>query len=153
MHATGENRCADKTIERLTNKEWTDELAYHQTVDAQPTAGSNYYRIKQVYLDGSFDYTATQQVDFRIDLNKISVFPNPAQDELFVNLVPYTGKKGQLILTNQYGQVAKQFDLATIDQELVKINTSSMENGLYYLMIKLDNQQLFTEKVMIHRLY
>ena len=140
-------------LTQFTNKEWSDELEYHQTTDKQPVTGINHYRIKEIYLDGSFAYTDVQKVGFTIDLEGISVFPNPAKETLFISLKPYLGKQGGITLSNQFGQLVKQVDLGEIKDELIQLNTTQLLNGLYHLSVQIDGQKPFTQKVMVHRLY
>jgi hypothetical protein len=140
-------------IDEVSNKDMTDDLAYYEQADKSPAVGKNYYRLKQVYQTGDHDYTEVKTVDFGIDLEKVSVFPNPAKTELFVNLKNLVGKKGNIQLTNQYGQVVKEVNMEQIETEMLKINTADYTNGLYYLQIQLENQAAVVRKVMIHRLY
>ena len=140
-------------VKQLVNQSWSNDLEYHQIIDEQPSLGKNYYRVKEVYLDGSFAYTQVKEIDFNIDLERISVFPNPAQNELFVNVKSLLGQKGTLTLLNQYGQMVQQIDLANIETDILKINTSKMSNGLYYLNISSNQQKAFTKKILVHRLY
>ncbi len=148
--ADGENFT---TTNQFVNKLWSNDLEYHQTIDQQPTQGDNYYRVKEIYLDGSFAYTDVKKVGFDIDLESVSVFPNPAQEKLFVNLKAHIGKKGNLTLMNQFGQAVKQINLTTIQEDLLRLNTSSLGNGLYYLNIEVEKQRVLTKKVLIQRLY
>jgi uncharacterized protein YcfL len=140
-------------IGEISNKDLTDDLSYYEQTDKAPTVGTNYYRLKQVYQTGDHDYTAIKTVNFGIDLDQVSVFPNPAKTELFVNLKNLVGKKGSIQLTNQYGQVVKELDMGQIQTEVLKLNTADYTNGLYYLQIQLENQPIVVKKVMIHRLY
>jgi len=55
----------------LPNKEWTEEMEFHQTTDVQPILGTNYYRIKEVYVDGSFSYTDVKKVDFKASARRL----------------------------------------------------------------------------------
>jgi len=142
-----------KTLSQFVNKEWSDELEYHQSIDKTPIAGDNYYRVKEIYLDGSFAYTDVQKVNFNIDLESIAVFPNPAKGELFLNLSPYVGKKATISLVNHFGQSLKRLEVPAITTDLILINTTEMQNGLYYLNIKIDQQKNFTKKIMVHNLY
>ena len=142
-----------KQLAQFTNKEWSDELEYHQTIDEQPTTGLNYYRIKEIYLDGTFAYTDVQKIGFTIDLEGISVFPNPAKETLFISLKPYLGKQGVLTLSNQFGQLVKQIDLGKIKEDLIQINTTPLLNGLYHLTVQIEGQKPFTQKIMVHQLY
>lgn len=140
-------------IAQFVNKEWADELVYHQTTDKYPATGMNYYRVKEIYLDGSTTYTAIQRVGFHIDLDGVAIFPNPAQETVYLNLKPFLGKQGELTITNQFGQAVKQIDLGAIKEDLIQINTSEFLNGLYYLNIRIDSHVVFTKKVLIHKLY
>ena len=56
-------------------------------------------------------------------------------------------------MVNQYGQIVQQLDLAEIETDLIKINTTTFNNGLYYLNVQVNQQKAFTKKVLIHRLY
>lgn len=140
-------------IDQFNNEDWSNEMAYHQTTDEAPHLGINYYRVKQVFVDDSFKYSPVQQVDFSIDLEKTAVYPNPAQEAIFVNLKQYIGSKGQLMLTNQFGQQVQQIDLATIEQEKVMLNISNVKNGVYYLNIQVDGYRVLTERVLVQRFY
>ena len=139
-------------VAQFVNKIWTNELEYHQTTDLNPVTGANYYRLKEVYLDGSFAYTNVQLVNFSIDLAAFSVFPTPAQEELFISLSNHQSQTGTLTLLNQFGQIMKQIKVVGTEADLIKINTAQMDNGLYLLNVNLTGQPNFTEKVLIHRL-
>ena len=141
------------SIAQFVNKEWSDELEYHQTMDAQPATGTNYYRVKEIYLNGSFAYTDVQKVGFAIDLNGIGVFPNPVQNELFISLKPYAGQQGVLTLTNHFGQKVRTIELGAIKEDLIQMNTEQLVNGLYYLNVQIDKHKSFTKKVMVKHLY
>jgi len=132
-------------IAKFVNKDWSPEIAYHHTTDETPLMGTNYYRVKEIYLDGSFTYTDVQQVNFQIDLENVSVFPIPAKDELFLNLKPHMGKKVSLSLVNHLGNQLIQQDIATVSTDLISINTTQIQNGLYYIIIKVDGQKTFTK--------
>ena len=142
-----------EVLKDVANEDLTDDMAYYEIEDNQPLQGTSYYRIKQIYTDGSFDYTEVKAVDFTIDLEGISAFPNPAQDELFISVKPLIGKAGTLTMLNQYGQVVRSIELENIESDILRINTSEFSNGLYYLNVATKEQKAFTKKVMIHRLY
>ena len=82
-----------KVIDEVFNTDNTDELTYYKGTDNNPTLGANYYRVRQVYVGGSFEHSDVQLVNFNIDLDELAVFPNPAKEALLVNLKNYAGKK------------------------------------------------------------
>jgi len=140
-------------LAQFVNKDWSAEMAYHQTTDETPLMGENYYRVKEIYMDGSFAYTDIQQVNFQIDLTKVAVFPNPARAELFLNLSPYLGKQAKVSLVNHLGKQLIQQEIEQVSTDLIKLNTAPIQNGLYYLIIQVGQQKVLTKKVMIHHLY
>lgn len=84
-------------IERSANgREWsaigqvkgngtTAKATNYAFADETPLATVNYYRLKQVDMDGKSSYSPTVSVNFKGNGKQLSVFPNPANDRL--NLV------------------------------------------------------------------
>ena len=140
-------------IQLVNNGEWTDELSFFQVADNQPVMGDNYYRIKQVYVDDSFDYTPIQQINFVLDLDKTAVFPNPVQESLNINLKQYAGEKGVLKILNQFGQQVHQIDMDKIQEDLTTVNTAHLKNGVYYLSIQVGGYQVVSQKILVQRFY
>lgn len=62
--ATGANRIT-------TNYNW---------LDANPLSGNNYYRVRSVGLDGTFDYSSTVLVKMGKMASGIRIYPNPVTD-------------------------------------------------------------------------
>ena len=126
-------------INEQVNDNIKDNFEYHSATDTKPSHGTNYYRVKEVYLDGTFKYTSIETVRFLLDLNKLNIFPNPAQENLFVTMKPYAGKQGLLTLRNQFGQVVKQLNLKGIQEDLLQIDISQLDNGLYFMNVEIAN--------------
>ena len=142
-----------ETLKEVNSETTSFEAEYYKITDANPLQGWNYYRLKKVHFDGSFEYFEPQKVNFNIDLESISVFPNPVKEALFVNLKPYVGRIGTLQLTNQYGQVVKEMQLENIPAVPLTLPVSQVPNGVYYLSIQVENNRPVLEKVIINRLY
>ncbi len=82
----------------------------------------------------------------------IKAFPNPVQDELFINAsTSFMGQKGNLIITNQLGQIVKEVALDHITNAPIAINTAGLKNGLHYVLLKGADQQMAVTKVMVIR--
>ncbi len=54
--------------------------------DINPHLGSNYYRLKRLDLNGSFEYSGVREVTVRSPL-RVTAQPNPVHDDLTVNLI------------------------------------------------------------------
>jgi len=142
-----------EAMDEVANKDNSDELAYYKGVDAQPTLGANYYRVKQVYVDGSFDYSDVQLVNFNLDLQSLAVFPNPAKEALFVSLKAHAGKSANLQIINNFGQVVRQLEIDELPTEAIRLDLGEVQNGLYHLSIRVDKSNIITKKVLVNRLY
>ena len=53
--------------------------------DPFPVTGQNYYRLKQIDFDGQYAYSPLEVVEVTSRVSRASIFPNPANDQLFIN--------------------------------------------------------------------
>ncbi len=89
--------------------------------------------------------TATDVEDIDVQ-DKILIYPNPANDLIYVNLDNYSNKQIELRLFDAMNRVVKTL---TTNQRIVQINTSDLTSGVYYISVILDNNQIITKKVVI----
>jgi hypothetical protein len=93
--------------------------SYNFTDDA-PLSSANYYRLKQVDIDGKFDYSTTISVNMSASGKGLSIYPNPVSDKLNVvsssfdteGSVQVFDMKGSLVKTAQV--VNNQLDVAEL---------------------------------------
>ncbi len=115
----------------------------YQFVDEQPIIGDNFYRLKQIDLDRSFDYSVVRQLVFDGLKNVIQVYPNPAQDYVIIDGL---NSKATVHIINAVGQeVMKQ----VADANTMKLNINTLPAGMYYIHILQDGVEVQVEKVMI----
>lgn len=130
----------------------TGVLTYLET-DKNPQLGTNYYRLKQNYVDGSYDYSPIQQVDFAWDISKISIFPNPAKDLININLGQKMEQKATVQVMDALGKVYLEQTFEKSENTALQIPIQQLNNGLYYMTIKVDNQKMFSKKLVVNRWY
>lgn len=80
--------------------------------------------------------------------NQISIYPNPAQNQLFITFEEGLTATGQLELFNLNGAMIFQRILPS--QRLIPISLVGIENGLYFLKIKTEKGAI-TKKVIIQK--
>ncbi len=97
-------------------------------IHTSPEAGINYYRLKQIDIDGKYEYS---NIIFIKNTNKsdLLIYPNPVGNELYV--------KGGIenfhyTIKNAHGQIVQTGQL----EDKQSINTVSLKSGLYYLSIE-----------------
>ncbi len=142
-----------KVLNKVSNEDLTDEMAYYAGKDIHPVMGTNYYRIKQTYQDGTFDYTDIQRVNFEVDLDGFSMYPNPAKEELNLSLKPFTGLSGKVNIINTFGQVVQSLEINNLQSDQVNMSLNNMANGFYQVMIQIDGRPVITRKLIVEKLY
>ena len=106
--------------------------------DKNFSAGINYYRIRNLNLDGSEGFSDILKVDAGSFVPALSVYPNPVTDG-FINLrianypegnyqVRVLNAAGQVMLTHSFYQAGRT--------QTEKISAKNLVKGTYYLEVK-----------------
>lgn len=101
-------------------------LAY-QYKHTDPASGTNYYRLKQVDLDGKWKYSPVRQV--KMNGHNMIVYPNPARDKIIIKGL--TGNE-TIQLFDISGTKVKQIK-SRLQQESIGI--SDLREGIYQVVI------------------
>ena len=120
--------------------------------DHSPKTGVNYYRVKKLHRDGSYIYSSVKKVNFDFDVNQFKVFPNPATNDVFINLKDFVGNVGTIYLMNSFGQVVYSTDSMVIPNAPVSINLRNQLAGVYTVVVRLKDKKVMTEKLIITKL-
>ena len=63
----------------------TGGINSYSLTDVQPFADFNFYRLKLLDRDGAFKYSPVRKIDFSVNTDDITVYPNPVvQSNLFI---------------------------------------------------------------------
>ena len=115
-----------------------DILAY-SFLDKQPIPGLNYYRLKQVDLDGAYEILPVRAVDVST-FASLRVSPNPFRDQVKVQWQDETGSPAQVSILDVTGRIWYQTDQPVGDTWL---DLSYLPAGVYFLRLQIGrNQQL-----------
>ena len=123
----------------------------YTTIDKAPKVGVNYYRLKQIDIDGRFTYSSIVSVKFdKEDIASFSFFPNPASNVLKVNIGLVENENASIRLINSVGQtiIFKTINKLNASSTL-SFDISNVASGNYYLEIK-DGTNRSIEKVVIN---
>ena len=125
------------TIGQVTAINTSNGSAYRY-IDQSPLTGSNYYRLKQVDFDGKVAYSTVQKVDFAAKA-AISVYPNPATNNLFVQS-DGTSIIKTITITDALGKtVLRQTNINTKQYTL---DVSQLAKGMYFVKVNDGNKDV-----------
>lgn len=100
----------------------------YEFVDISPNNGLNYYRLKQIDLDESFEYSLLKSIDLKEAKIALSIYPNPTTDEIRVNNIGSGIRKARVV--NSMGQMIKEF-LLQDGENVIAVN--DLNKGIYFL--------------------
>ncbi len=122
----------------------------YTATDALPLQGKNYYRIKQVDLDGKSTITKVESVNFDKVASIFSVYPNPVKNIINIKLGQIQNNAASYYLLSSDGKVVLRgsFDkiLSLTNQTL---NVSNLAHGSYIMTIA-DGSQKQTMTILIN---
>ncbi len=116
----------------------SEELIYRYE-DSQPFP-DNFYRLRQIDKNGNASYSPVRFVSFDAGKISVNIYPNPATDQLYVNMHGYTGNSLTAVLTDMNGRTVLNM-VYTIQSSGAgfEIPLHGIAAGIYHLSI-LDGQ-------------
>ena len=120
-----------------------------------PYGGSNYYRLKQVDLDGQFTYSGIRQVKFdRIRYITIGdIYPNPLSNSS-LNIPIFSDKQSnwEISILSTQGKVILTTELPVDKgQSNITLPVANLGTGVYYVVIGNDSELLRLCKLVINK--
>ncbi|MEL6659982.1 MAG: right-handed parallel beta-helix repeat-containing protein [Bacteroidota bacterium] len=116
----------------VAGAESSTQIHDYTFLDDSPSAGINYYRLKQMDFDGSYEYSDMVALRFEASNadSKLVVFPNPASNFLNYRLADLNAVQSVRLL-DMFGRPVKR--ISTIDGQISLLDVLP---GSYILQIK-----------------
>ncbi len=122
-------------IGEVKSKGNSSQIQQYSFEDQNFLNGQNYYRLKQIDLDGRFSYSKIVSIDFS-DFQTIKLYPNPVKNMLRVEgLNPL--KNTTLSIVDASGKLIQQ--LGTMSRSYT-YDLQNLSNGTYYLKVEADKK-------------
>lgn len=133
------------TIERSNNgTDWTAiatikgsgnsiDMHSYETYDNQPYSGLSYYQLKQTDYDGKSTFSTIESI-YRGTGGSFSVFPNPAQNTLLLNLQEQV-EATSVTIYNVYGQLVWSSAQYISLKKEASIDVSFLPSGAYFIRV------------------
>jgi hypothetical protein len=121
----------------------------YETFDFFPLMGKNYFRLKIIDKDGTYNYSKIISVDFNNNqAEEILVFPNPSKNIFYIQTRNFEEEEINLSVFNLEGR-----SVYTIENTKIPLNNylamdlSKLESGLYMLKFECKSQ-VFIQKII-----
>jgi subtilisin family serine protease len=121
----------------------------YKFIDENITSGKYYYRLKQIDLDGTFEYSPEVEVNINIpgEFNLSQNYPNPFNPTTKVKYsVPFSSSIKLIlydVLGNKVGQILDGAVDAGVYEATISANdfSFSLSSGIYFLKLETENFQ------------
>lgn len=111
----------------------SENLSYSLT-DPLPLQGLNYYRLKIVDIDGSYELSEIRRLDFGEDGNRVAIFPNPAKNSATLILSKTPQSNVTVKVWNNLGQIIQTYNL-TGSRQTYNLNVMGIAQGIYHVTV------------------
>jgi len=122
-----------------------EEKTSYSFTDVQPVKGVNFYRVRNIDLDGNYKYTTI----IRMNMGKtivLKAFPQPAISDLTIEHGVVAGS-GSVSLVNSNGQVVKRVTISG-DVTQTVVSLAGLNSGVYVVRFDNGKGQVETLKVV-----
>lgn len=108
----------------------------------------------KVHFGGNHPSRIVIPTDMPVDVktppesNVISIYPNPANDHILINTTEIG--KISIDIYSISGKKCIHYECNSVDDDPIKININSLENGSYIVKLK-NNENVYFEKLLINR--
>jgi hypothetical protein len=90
----------------------------------------------------------TVGIEELMGLNNITIYPNPANESLFVAFENQSGSAFKLLVSDRVGRIIQTIDVQDEDQNFVTMNVSALANGMYSILFVGQNSS-FTKSFIV----
>ncbi|CAN5575528.1 hypothetical protein BH11BAC2_BH11BAC2_16810 [soil metagenome] len=125
-------------------------LLNYRFTDNLPLKGINYYRLKQIDLDGAFTYTDTRAVRFAV-VGEVSIYPNPSVNGRLNVVIPEAFSGNWVVqMFDLTGKMVFTQTGNSLDSKSFQIDAQEvLQAGIYSFHLISDNGQQWDDKIAI----
>lgn len=123
----------------------TNNTTYYSFEDKSPLNGRSYYRLKQIDLDGSFEYSPIRQV--YLETIGISIYPSPAEDQITIRTLKLQNSDAIIEIVNADARLIHRYVLPK-ETDLKGISLIDFDPGVYFVKIYFSNGSYETGSFM-----
>ncbi|RYY49057.1 MAG: T9SS type A sorting domain-containing protein [Chitinophagaceae bacterium] len=138
-------------INKLNGAGNSNSTLRYSSYDAKPVAGYNYYRVKQVDMNGKFDYSSIVKVKITIEKTGVSVLTNPFVNNITVDFLSNINQAVSVRLTDLSGKViaTDRWQISKGNSRMLLDKVAGLQRGMYILTVTdSNNETIYNNKLM-----
>ena len=132
----------------LINGNSTDALRSFSYIDETLSDGDNHYRLKSVATDGTVQMSEIVTMRYAQPEN-YTLYPNPANDVVDIDLSDAQGKAVELSIINTIGKVLLTEKIESVGAPHHRLTLDNIENGQYFLKIQTQGKKVVMKKLVV----
>jgi hypothetical protein len=120
----------------------------YKAFDESPVAGVNYYRLKQIDTDGTFEYSDVKSVEFAPEVN-VEIYPSLVKrgEQINFKIKGISNSDFTFSVTDIAGKLIEKGTVSRFSDNYF-ISTTDLSSGVYVVDLK-NNVQNFSQKVVV----
>lgn len=143
-----------KVIHRVEGEPTKEaNLLFTDFIHENPSIGQNYYQVEIEFTDGSVQYSNYQFIEFERPTKSFVIAPNPAQDQIKIDLSNFMDQALQYEITDLRGKVMLKHQLDKDHDSTEHIFLSDFQNGMYIIFIQPEQGKISSSKFMVAKEY
>lgn len=128
----------------------TSDQNHYEMIDEHALAGTSYYRLKEVDLDGTFTYSELKSVNFE-GISILSAFPNPGTEDINFIIYSTTETAFELSITDATGRIVERGTLSLDEgSNNFELSLTNYAKGQYFLRVGNDQTQHISQVFYVH---
>ncbi|MEM9545535.1 MAG: BspA family leucine-rich repeat surface protein [Bacteroidota bacterium] len=139
----------------IDGREWRDlesipgeKLNQYRYEDYEPSPGINFYRLKQLDLDGTFMYSSIAQCLYEPNEVSVNIYPNPSSRFVNIQINDISSQDLKLTVINIFGQTVYSYSKSgTVESEPLTIEIAT--KGMYHVVSEIGSKRIITPLLII----
>mgnify|MGYP003684471695 CR=1 FL=1 len=139
-----------ETIGSVNGLGQTNTETQYQFSDSDPMTGYNYYRLKRIDMDGSFEYSNVIEVLSGLDATQIEkLWPNPTAGQSKLSIFSTETQNATMSIFDVQGKMLMQSDYVLVrGTNEIELDLSTYESGTYFINMAVSAGQKFSRSIV-----
>ena len=135
-----------EVIGELPGAGTTSETQVYTLKHTRALRGNNYYRLKQINIDGTFEYSEVIMVNIE-STDLFTVRPTQAEDEITIEFYDYYDKDIELVIFDVLGR-KRMDETLSAGRNAIAIDIENLDTGHYFIRMKVKGEDYFTRRFL-----